>query len=457
MATVHVSVDRLEAYVQLGAPAELAAVRGELDALGVTHGLDEAALAAACAQGTGDEPARVARGQAPVAPLPPRFELEVDLDARVGAVEEGSERIDFRERGGMCSVSAGESLGVLLPAEEGREGLGVDGEPIPAPCSEEQAASVGTGVRCVEGPDGRCILHAELDGVVRISADGQLNVSDALEIPGDVDLETGNLDVKGSLVIRGAIRAGFHVRAGKDILVAGVIEDAHVEAGGALQVGGGIIGGGEAVIQAGEGIHARFSQNAILRCDGDVRLGSDTHSQVECRGELVAGGEPGCLRGGTYWAASGLQARELGSEHGVATSVQVGEDPHLARQAARARASLDSVLARIRNLQRKIQEEDAQRVGQTLTPEIAQDIRRSMKALSEERKQEELMARQLAEIEAQLVGVDDPTIRVESLMHAGVELRIGGVSLSVKSQRPGGTFRLDQETREISSERSRRT
>ncbi len=457
MAPVQLSADRLEALLQLPGPADLQAVRAELQEAGVLFGLDEAALCEACAQGTNGELVLVARGKAPVAARPARIDLQINLDEQAGAVEAESDRIDFRERGGMCSVDAGTLLGTLWPAEEGEAGVGVDGEALaPLPCGES-GSSVGLGVRFVEGPQGSQLLHAEFDGVVRVSGGGQLHVSDALEIRGDVDLETGNLDVKGSLIVRGAIRAGFRVKARKDILVSEVIEDAHVMAGGSLQVGGGIIGGGESVIRATEGIRAKFSQNAVLRCDADIVLQSDTHSRVECRGELLATGTPGCLRGGNYWAGGGLRARELGSEHGVVTRVQVGEDPVLMRQVARLRSTLDSTHSRVMKLQRERSVENAKRVGGTLTPDIAKGVRRNMKALRDQTKQQGMLQKQLAEMEAQLFGVDCPTIRVESTLHAGVELCIGSASLLITHKRSGGVFRLDEDTQEITTDRPKRS
>ena len=112
-------------------------------------------------------------------------------------------------------------------------------------------------------------LLAAVDGHVTI-VDGKVTVNTVLEIPGNVDYSTGNIDYIGDVRIRGNITAGFTVKSGGDIEVIGVIEGATVIAKGNIVVKNGIAGGHKGLVSAGGSIFARFVENARLEVHGDV-------------------------------------------------------------------------------------------------------------------------------------------------------------------------------------------
>ncbi|MFT7486795.1 MAG: hypothetical protein ACI9F9_002651, partial [Candidatus Paceibacteria bacterium] len=236
-----------------------------------------------------------------------------------------------------------------------------------------------------------------------------------------------------------------------DIDVGQCVEDADIKAGKALRVGAGILAGGVGVVQAREVVRAKYTQNAILRCRGDVHIEADTNSTIECSGIISAREGAGRLRGGTYCAGVGVWATEIGSPQGVETWVRVGRDPGLARVLARVSSDLLVVQAKAKKLQRERGVESAKRVGQSLTREHAGAIRRAMKAQREFQKSRSLLETQRLEIEAAMAEADQPFVRVEKLIYSGVHLQIGDALLSIDSTRPGATFRRDAETGEVSS------
>src|SRR5208337_5226117 len=98
---------------------------------------------------------------------------------------------------------------------------------------------------------------ASCDGRFQVTADS-FWVDEVLDILGDVDLRVGNIDFPGDVVIRGEIRDGFAVKAGKSILCTGVIGAARIECGGNLVSQRGIVGREKAVIKAGGAVEAKF-------------------------------------------------------------------------------------------------------------------------------------------------------------------------------------------------------
>lgn len=250
MIRVHISEDRLSASIEVEAPLTQAQLRAELDRAGVRHGLLEdrleGALELAERVGSLPRPVVIARGEAAIGGRPAELELALELGGKHGSLDATSLTMDFREQSAVCNVTAGSLLGTWLPAEVGVVGCGVDGSALAAPKHSDRDARFGAGVLATpsRSADGAMELRAAFDGVVRVDTRGELSVSELYCVAGDVNLEVGNIDVHGSVQISGNVQAGFRVTAKHDIRVAGSIEDATIEVGGALEVSGGIFGGG---------------------------------------------------------------------------------------------------------------------------------------------------------------------------------------------------------------------
>jgi uncharacterized protein (DUF342 family) len=451
VGALRIDTDRLHAHLVLDSSAVPAVVAAELDELGVVFGLDQVALDRAIADGTDGEPVCIASGTAPVPGRATRVELDFDPEQRIGTLDADSQQVDYRERGGLHSVEVGDRLGIWYPAETGVPGTGVDGEPIEPTSPSAAGVSVGSGIRCDPGADDTLVLFAELAGVVRVASDGTLKVSDLLEIQGDVDLSIGNIDVQGSVHVKGTVRSGFSVHARQDIDVDGMVEDADVSAGDSLRVRMGVVAGQDGVVNARSQIRAKYFQNATVRCRGDVILEADTNSAIESGGTILAREGGGRMRGGTYTAATGLWALELGSALGAETHVRVGKNSELAREMARACSEQALLAGKFKKLQRKCGLDNVKRVGGSLTRLQATAVRAAMKARRDMQKRITLVEHRKRTIEAAMASGPAPFVRVEKQVHAGVQIQIGDAVLSIDRTRAGGIFRRDAETGEITS------
>lgn len=451
MAHLHISPDRLQATLTWDEALDLEQITAELQAVGVKHGLDHAAIQEALQRGSDEGSVCIATGLKPIAQEAARVQLTVKQGQASGALDEESQRMDFRERGGVHSVQQGDAIGIWFPGTDGTPGKGVDGLPIdpPAPATPDQSRGQNVHAKAREG--GSLNLFAEIDGVVRMGPSGDVYVTDLFDVATDVDLGCGNIDVSGSVHIHGTIRSGFQVHAGQDIDVDETIENANVKAGKSLSVGAGILASDEALIQAEDEIRAKFTQNAILRSGGDVILEVDTNSTIEAARSIIAKEGSGHLRGGHYVAGKSLIVKELGSTQGVETFVRLGMEPKQLRELARIQKDLRAAQAQAKKLQRQRGVQSAKRVGQSMTPEQAGGIRRSMKAQRDLKRTTDLLEQQQREFETAIFEDGLPELRVEKAIHSGVHIQIGNAHLFIDHTRPGGTFRLDPNTGEITS------
>ncbi len=251
-----------------------------------------------------------------------RIELKFQQEKIAGTIDERSGRIDYKKRGSIQSVKAGDILAVKTPLTHGKEGVNVFGDIITA---EPGTDKVLTPASNVEVSDDGLIFTSEIDGMVILTRDNKIWVSKQYEIPGDVDYSTGNLSMDGSLNIKGWIRSGFDVRASGEIRVGGGIEDATVKAGGDIYIHGGIIGSGEGRVHAGGNLTARFFENATVHSDGNIFVCDDIlRSTVSANGSIIVTEGKGSIRGGSVEAVKGIEVNEIGSDAGVRTRVSVG-------------------------------------------------------------------------------------------------------------------------------------
>ena len=137
-------------------------------------------------------------------------------------------------------VRTGTLLAELQPGVQGELGCDVYGSPLPAGAASAVPLCVGDGARAVEG--GRVVAavagHASVD-------DGAIVVRDPLVLPGDA---AERISTPGSLELTGDVPDLAIVRARGDVLVAGGVRRATVEAGGTLVVLGPVV---DATLRAG--------------------------------------------------------------------------------------------------------------------------------------------------------------------------------------------------------------
>ena len=265
----------------------------------------------------------LAQGTPPKQGLPGSLRLSF-ADASVVGEELADGSVDFRERGGMVSVNAGDLLAEEVPPTRGAPGKDIRGQLIPPGEGAAVSVTVGTNVAQELGQTGGLIFRATADGVVRY-ANNTLLVSDIFEVSGDVDMASGNVHAeKGSVSIKGTVTTGSSVTAKDNVYVGAVVEDAAIMAGGDLEVKGGIIMDGASVIEVGGCVRARFIRNAVIRAGGDVVVEVDiVNSDIIAGGKVLAASEKGAISGGTTVSSGGIEASEIGNDRDVPTAVEL--------------------------------------------------------------------------------------------------------------------------------------
>lgn len=397
----------------------LAKIRAEIRA-----DLIEQALAEARQSNTPQESVLMAEGRPPVDGANGYFQPAFN-DIQSGTLLENG-RIDFMERGAVQSVLEGQELGQIVPPGKGKNGVDVYGEPLLSRDGQPFKLSLGEGVELAE--DG-FTYRAKVAGVV-VFNQTKLSVTDVYKVDKDLDYSVGNLRLeKGSVHVNGNVLEGFSITTPGNIFIGQVVEGANINAGGDVIVRGGLAMGKKGVVKAGGNIVAKFALHATLVADGDVDMGAVTDCDITAEGRVICLREKGTIVGGVIRAGNGVEAKEIGSELGVATHIVLGLQIKQSEELLAERKSLKEQIAKISNaLGSGSPKEILTRTPEGKRQAVAELIKALLRmqekldAVNEKIREEQMLARKSLQA----------TLKAQKAMHPGVSVTIGGLTTHVK-------------------------
>jgi len=241
------------------------------------------------------------------------IEFKIDMSAKPQFIPKDDHAVDYKKAMQITLVNVGDILADVVPPTEGEDGMDVRGSPIKANDGSKARYFLGDGV---EEKD--CHIIATVAGTPSVQED-VIMVHRHYVLQGDVDLSTGNINFPGTVVIQGNVTNGFEVISEENVVVNGLISGAKIRAKGYVKCAGGIQGKSE--ITAGSFVAATFVSAATIVAEGDIVITKDIlHSNISCLGELRLGGS---IIGGIATVFKGVECRELGSESGVKTVVNI--------------------------------------------------------------------------------------------------------------------------------------
>ena len=235
---------------------------------------------------------------------------------------QSEEKADLRDFGVIPAVRAGDPLMRRHPPTPGVDGMLVDGTLLPALPGQviDWQAAEGSEL----SPTDADLLLAARDGLPRV-VDAGATVDEVFTVK-NVDLATGHIIFKGSVVINGDVAEGMKVIAGGNVFIKGYVEGTLVEAGGDVTVGGSIIGHQIAAaekdseysteIKAKGDIQCNLAQYARLSCGGNVYINKQMMHCAVSAAKVYAGPEDnpnGKVIGGYFYLDYGIYAGNLGA------------------------------------------------------------------------------------------------------------------------------------------------
>ncbi|NLW44647.1 MAG: DUF342 domain-containing protein [Syntrophomonadaceae bacterium] len=427
---VHISDDGMAAYVTVYGPkngGRSVTMQDVLNAVkdaGVVEGIDYGRLADCLKEENLNRPVLVAKGTEAQDGIDGRLEYQFarrDDKGKPVVLEDG--KVDYRNLNLFVSVSQGDLLVLRTPPIPGVPGVTVTGRKIMPKAGRNYPLPRGKNTVANEDDTQ---LFAAVDGHVTI-VDGKVTVNTVLEIPGDVDYSTGNIDYIGDVRIRGNITTGFTVKAGGDIEVNGVIEGATVTAKGNIVVKNGIAGGHKGLVSAGGSVFARFVENARLEVEGDVVIQEAIiQSVVMANNSVRVEGRKGVIVGGTVQAGEEISARVVGSPLSPQTILEVGINPQLREERKVVYQEYNEKKKTFENLQNYLQSYQKMGVStESLTPKRKAVLTNMLSEYQALKKELEELDKRRQEIDDELNRLQYGRIKVADVVYPGVQITIG--------------------------------
>ena len=237
--------------------------------------------------------------------------------------EEEPKKIDWREvSSSVITVKSGEPVVEKVPPTEGEPGKGVRGEVIPPTPGKDIDLNtvVGKGLEIEE--DIRLI--AKKTGILK-QENGKFHIDEIFVVEGDLDFEVGNIKDVRHIEIRGNVLPGFYVRVDGMVIIRGSVENATIEAGGNVYIGGIVTQEKGGYIKAGGWVYAKEFLQAKIEAGGTVYTdGGFRHSDILAGENIIATNPKSRTSGGTLRARGSIYVGICGNIHGTKTELIAG-------------------------------------------------------------------------------------------------------------------------------------
>ena len=284
----------------------------------------------------------IAYGKLPIegenAYIKPLVESAQDRILKPKKRDDGS--VDMRDLGDILCVNIGDLLAKKIPLTNGIPGYFVTGDILDSTPGTDIEMSIGEGTAL--SPTNSSMLVATLVGLPRIIENG-MEVDSVYHLK-DVDVGTGHVKFKGSVIIDGDIGEGMKVVATGDISIGGFVESASLDAGGDITIGKGLIGKKQEVeltnisqinlstqVKARGKVFAKYCQYTEISCDSLRIENQIMHSIVKVNKTVWVGSEEkanGKLIAGYISAGQSVHAGTIGATAGSMTMITFADRMH---------------------------------------------------------------------------------------------------------------------------------
>ena len=229
------------------------------------------------------------------------FYFNSDLNHRPTVKSDGS--VDYWSVHSVEVVKKGQTIANYCEPVAGEDGIDVLGRVIAAKKGKGLPPLVGRGFdKSVDG----LTYTATIDGKIERHKN-RIIILPILEINGDVDVGTGNIDFVGDVVIHGSVKTGARIRAAKSITIDGVCEGCVLEAGNDLILRKGMIGMGKARIIVKGNLFAKFMEYTDVEVDGFVEADSAINCNVVSNDKVIFNGGHASIVGGKVYGCAGIK------------------------------------------------------------------------------------------------------------------------------------------------------
>ncbi len=401
--TVRVSEDGLSASVfvcETGNESRYTVeeLRAAVEAKGVKACIDEAVLESMAEEQIYNTEIVFARGILPV-------------DGTDGSVSETAQP--------DTDIAKGEEICRLIPASEGKDGLDVFGNTLPAANGQTPALFEGQNTRLSE--DGT-VLTAAVSGRL-VHRDGVFSVINEYVVRGDVKRDNNQISFAGDITIYGNVSEGANITAGGSVYIHGSVIGAEITA---RQISIEYIVRHSSIVSRGGNIKLMNCVDSKIECDGNLSASVLLNCEVFCTGEIVCLSSQGSICGGTVSSVKRITCLIAGNHMHETTRLLLGHCSEYCREQEELKRQISVIDADIERLDKRSEMLKARKdeTGK-ITIEDEDFLEAAARIRLQKNEEREPLAARLAYVEGIVGSAGSAELRVMRALYPGVSLAIG--------------------------------
>jgi hypothetical protein len=443
---IQLSPDEMKAFITITKPErygripEIPEIISVLKAKNVLYGIKEKMISDAIDNELFNMAIGVAEGDAPLEGKDAeiKYHFKTDLNA-VGMTDIQDGSVDFHKLDIIQSVVVGQVLATKLPAQRGKAGRTVSGRIIPARDGRDIKLMNGSNTHL--SPDQSQVI-SDINGQV-VFKNGKVHVEPILEVTGDVDLSTGDINFPGNVVIYGNVNDTFKVYSGANVEVKGHVGKADVVAEGNIVCRQGIQGKDNAKIVCGGDLIARFIERANVKVEGYIYVTEAImHSNVDCKNKVICqGGKKSQIVGGIVRALFEVNAKNIGAEAYTETIIEAGTDPAKEDRLTDIHERKDAIQKEMPELQKQLMNLTMLASTGPLPPNKQEEFNVLTDKVGEFKSELSQMEEEALSIQTYLDSLGkDAKVSASKVVYPGVRIKIKNAILVVKNEFKYVTF-----------------
>lgn len=409
---------------------------------GVTYGINDEALQKIIEEKIFNEWVVVATGDKPVDGKDGYVNFHFSTEGPIVKIKEDSSgRINIRDLNLIQNINAGDILCELIPPEAGVSGVTVQGKDIPAKDGKE--VNLPSGKNVTTSDDGKKLL-ADIDGM--IVWDGSKVIIEPVFMADKVDANTGNIRFNGSVIINGEVGDGFEIHAGGDVSVAMTLGMVIIEAGGDVNIEGGIFGHSKGKI-SGNNIKMKFIQDAKVEAKGHVIVEDYIlNSEVIACEPVVVKGSSGWITGSTVASETSIYTHTAGTENALRdTNLIIGYDPNSLLELEKLFEDIENRIKDFLKLKSSLVKLRAIKTKNGLNPEQEKLYTKVLSAIESIRQQITKLDTSANDITKRFDQTFEGRIYIEGVIHEGTVIRMGSGKKDILQEKTCIQFSLSEE------------
>ncbi len=396
---------------------------------------------------------KIAKGKEAVPGSPEIYELIINADKTAGKIKsDGS--INYKLVNSIIHVKEGDEILKKTPEIIPQEGVDIYGEKILA-LSDNITGKIPV-ENITESSEKKDVFVSSIEGCLTI-INNQVSVQPLIDIAGDINYETGNVDYGGTIHVAGSVLSGFSITGGGDVIVDGTIEEATVEAVGNISTASGIIGNESVHIISGGDLTAKFIQNAHVECLGEIMVeDSIINSNVYGHNDINVVSKRGTIIGGTVTAKNNITVNTAGGSHGTKTVIIAGKNILLEHELymnnevlKNEKDILSEVVDAIKGKYGEKIIVDPQKWIPSLPPDQRKDCLGLIKEMNSINKKIKILEEKYVEFTEQIASIRYPTVTIFNKVFPGVEIHIKDFIRHVDEELSNVKFYYDREKNDI--------